>query len=52
MRWHGYVTSPFVEDSKVYKCKNNRYCCKYFNVKTGTLLVLNFHYVSGLWQFG
>lgn len=41
MRWHGYVTSPFIEGSKVYKCKNNRYRCKesgkYFNVKTGTL---------------
>lgn len=41
IRWHGYVTSPFVKGSKVYKCKNNRYRCKksgkYFNVKTGTL---------------
>lgn len=42
MRWHGYVTSPFIEGcSKVYNCKSNRYRCKesgkYFNVRTGTL---------------
>lgn len=41
LRWEGFVISPFDADSKVYKCKNNRYKCvntgKYFNVKTGTL---------------
>lgn len=41
MRWGGKITSPFKEDSIVYKCKNNRYKCKstgkYFNVKTNTL---------------
>lgn len=40
-RWSGTVVSPFDAESKVYKCKNNRYHCKntgkYFNVKTGTL---------------
>ena len=41
MRWSGNVISPFDKDSKVYKCKDNRYRCKntgkYFNIKTGTL---------------
>jgi len=42
LRWlNGVVISPYDENSKVYKCKNNRYYCKntnrYFNVKTGTL---------------
>ena len=41
LRWNGKVVSPFDENSKVYKCKNNRYRCsntkKYFNVKTGTI---------------
>jgi transposase-like protein len=41
LRWNGYVVSPFDSDSKVYKCKGNKYRCKntgkYFNVKTGTL---------------
>lgn len=41
VRWRFGVVSPFKPDSKVYKCKNNRYKCKesgkYFNVKTGTL---------------
>lgn len=40
-RWDGNVVSPFDSNSKVWKCKNNRYRCintgKYFNVKTGTL---------------
>jgi len=42
LRWeNGEVVSPFMPDSKVYKCANNRYKCKesgkYFNVKTATL---------------
>lgn len=41
LRWDGNVISPFDADSKVYKCKNNKYRCrntgKYFNVKTGTI---------------
>jgi transposase-like protein len=41
LRWNGIVDSPFDPDSKVYKCKNNKYRCKntgkYFNVKTGTI---------------
>ena len=42
LRWeNGNVVSPFIPDSKVYKCANNRYRCKesgkYFNVKTSTL---------------
>lgn len=40
-RWGEEVVSPFDPDSKVYRCKNNRYRCKntgkYFNVRTGTL---------------
>lgn len=40
-RWNGNVISPFNAESKVYKCKNNRYKChtsnKYFNVRTGTM---------------
>lgn len=40
-RWKDGVVSPFDPESKVYKCKNNRYKCrntnKYFNVKTGTI---------------
>ena len=35
------VISPFAPESKVYKCKGNKYKCKnsglYFNVRTGTL---------------
>lgn len=42
IRWGSLVISPFDSDSKVYKCKNNKYYCvrsnKYFNVKTGTFL--------------
>ena len=41
LRWNGFVVSPFDKNSKVYKCKGNRYRCKntgkYFNVKTSTL---------------
>ncbi|TDP04074.1 hypothetical protein [Flavobacterium sp. 245] len=41
LRWNGQVISPFDSNSKVYKCKNNKYRCKnsgkYFNVKTDTL---------------
>lgn len=41
IRWNGNVVSPFDPESKVYKCKNNRYKCKntgkYFNVKVGTM---------------
>jgi len=41
LRWGRNVVSPFDPDSKVYKCKGNRYRCystgKYFNVKTNTL---------------
>lgn len=40
-RWKGSVVSPFDPESKVYKCKANRWRCKntgkYFNVKTGTI---------------
>lgn len=41
MKWNDEVISPFDENSKVYKCKNNRYWCtntrKYFNAKTNTI---------------
>jgi transposase-like protein len=41
LRWDGCVISPFDAESKVYKCKGNKYRCrntnKYFNVKTKTL---------------
>lgn len=41
LRWNGNVVSPFDPDSKVYKCKNNRYKCvntnKYFNVRTKSI---------------
>lgn len=41
LRWNGNVISPFDENSKVYKCKNNKYKCKntgkYFNVRTNTI---------------
>ena len=41
LRWNGHTISPFDADSKVYKCKGNKYHCKntgkYFNVKTNTL---------------
>lgn len=41
LRWGDNVISPFDPNSKVYKCKFNRYKCKntgkYFNVKTGTI---------------
>ena len=42
LRWvNGFIVSPFMPSSKVYKCANNRYRCKetgkYFNVKTSTL---------------
>lgn len=40
-RWGGNVVSPFDPESKVYKCKGNRYKCKntgkYFNVRTNTI---------------
>ena len=41
LRWNGDVISPFDANSKVYKCKGNKYRCKntgkYFNVRTSTL---------------
>jgi len=41
LRWNGNVVSPFDAESKVYKCKDNKYRCKntnkYFNVRTGTI---------------
>lgn len=41
LRWSGNIISPFLSDSRVYKCASNRYRCKetgkYFNVKTATL---------------
>ncbi|MBS1642771.1 MAG: IS1595 family transposase [Bacteroidetes bacterium] len=41
IRWAGIVVSPFDENSKVYKCANNKYKCKntgkYFNVRTNTI---------------
>lgn len=41
LRWGDQAVSPFDENSKVYKCENDRYRCKntgkYFNVKTNTL---------------
>lgn len=41
IRWNGEVVSPFDENSKVYKCANNKYKCKstgkYFNVRTNTV---------------
>lgn len=40
-RWGDHVVSPYDPDSKVYKCKGNRYKCKntgkYFNVRTNTI---------------
>ena len=40
-RWGVHVVSPYDPDSKVYKCKGNRYKCKntgkYFNVRTNTI---------------
>jgi transposase-like protein len=41
IRWDGNPVSPFDENSKVYKCKDNKYKCKntgkYFNVRTNTM---------------
>jgi transposase-like protein len=41
LRWDGNIVSPFDSESKVYKCKGNKYKClntnKYFNVRTGTI---------------
>src|SRR5580698_7686810 len=41
LRWNGSVISPFDAESKVYKCKGNKYKCvnsrKYFNVRTNTI---------------
>jgi transposase-like protein len=41
VRWGENVVSPFDANSKVYKCKGNKYRCKntnkYFNVKTATI---------------
>lgn len=41
IRWNGEPVSPFDENSKVYKCKDNKYKCKttgkYFNVRTDTM---------------
>lgn len=41
LSWNGTPVSPFDAESKVYKCKKNRYKCKntgkYFNVRTGTI---------------
>ena len=41
-RWHGNIKSPFDSNSKIWKCKNNRYRCKntgkYFNVRTNTFI--------------
>ncbi|UTX49852.1 IS1595 family transposase [Chryseobacterium sp. MA9] len=41
LKWNKLPVSPFDENSKVYKCKNNQYRCKntgkYFNIKTGTM---------------
>ncbi|MBA9072598.1 transposase-like protein [Flavobacterium gossypii] len=40
--WAGTPVSPFDPESKVYKCKDNKYKCKnsgkYFNIKTSTFL--------------
>lgn len=39
--WQGNPVSPFIEGSKVYKCKGGKYKCKesgkYFSVLTGTM---------------
>ena len=53
-RWGDHVVSPFDPESKVYKCKGNRYKCKntgkYFNVRTGTILkIRKSHYENGCW---
>jgi transposase-like protein len=41
LRWSEAITSPFDENSKVYKCAGNKYKCKstgkYFNVRTNTI---------------
>jgi len=59
IRWHDGVVSPFDEDSKVYKCKDNKYYCKntgkYFNVRTqtlyeGTKISLRSWFIA-IWQF-
>lgn len=40
-RWGGIVTSPFIANSKVYKCAGHRYKCKqtgkYFTARTNTI---------------
>ena len=40
--WAGTPVSPFDPESKVYKCKNNRYKCKntgkYFNIRNNTFM--------------
>lgn len=39
--WQSTPKSPFVNNSKIYSCGDNKYICsktrKYFNVKTGTM---------------
>ncbi len=41
LQWNGNPVSPFIPESKVYKCAGNKYKCKstgkYFNVRTGTI---------------
>jgi transposase-like protein len=41
LRWNGIPVSPFIPESKVYKCAGNKYKCKesgkYFNVRTNTI---------------
>lgn len=41
IRWNGNVVSPFDSNSKVYKCKGNKYRClntkRYFNVRTKSI---------------
>ena len=41
LSWDGVPVSPFMPDSKVYKCAGNKYKCKetgkYFNVRTNTI---------------
>lgn len=41
LSWGGNPVSPFDPNSKVYKCKDNKYKCKntgkYFNVRTGSI---------------
>ena len=53
-RWGDHVVSPFDPESKVYKCKGNRYKCKTrvntsMFVQERFLKIQRFHYENGCW---